>query len=604
MKEKTNYKGSIKKRLIAIIMLVTGLTSFIGYSSFVYWYMGNQYERALNLSQTVGLVLGQDIAKLILLNEVSAAADISSQLKSFSTLDSMVLYTMEKKAILQYHKDNKSFHVNNLPKQLPNEAIINDNILKLYIKASYQSRHLGFVELNFVVESIYDVIKKDMNVLLFILFFICTFSYFLAIYFAKRFTEPILKLVTFLEKVDAVESLDKKIKTDEQNEYGKLYDEVNTMLERINNAHQALKIAAVAFETQSGMTITDKHQNILKINKAFTDITGYTKEDTLNQTPKILKSGLHDKAFYDEMYNSLRENHFWMGEINNLHKDGSIVNEHLTIHAVLDDNNEIIYYVASFLDITKQKETEAKLKEKENLLIQQSKMALMGEMLENIAHQWRQPLSVISTTSTGMIVKKELNVPITNQEDIKQLNKINDTSQYLSQTIDDFRRFFKANKKKHPFNIKDSYYRTLNLTNAKFNSLDIEVIEKLNDVTIHNIENELIQVMMNIINNAKDILQAKKEKRKLLFISLYEENNHAIITIKDSAGGIEDGILDKVFDPYFTTKKHSKGTGIGLYMSKEIIEKHMQGKLLVENSTYSYEGDTYSGALFSIILPL
>mgnify|MGYP003571689152 CR=1 FL=1 len=601
---KSHYQGSIKNRLIAIIMLVTGLTSLIGYSSFVYWYMGNQYDRALNLSQTVGLVLGQDIAKLILLNDVSAAADISSELKSFSTLNSMVLFKKDSKAILQYHKDNKGFQVNSLPTPLPTKLIIENSNLKLYLNAMYQNKHLGFIELNFKVESIYDVIKKDINVLLFILFFICTFSYFLAIYFAKRFTEPILKLVKFLEKIDVVESLEQRIQTKENNEYGKLYDEVNTMLERISDTHQALKIAAVSFETQSGMTITDKHQNILRINKAFTDITGYTKEDTLEKTPKILKSGLHDKSFYDEMYNSLRKNHFWMGEINNLHKDGSIVNEHLTIHAVLDDNEEIIYYVASFLDITKQKEAEAKLKEKEQLLIQQSKMALMGEMLENIAHQWRQPLSLISTTSTGMVVKKELEVPLTIKEDIEQLNTINEASQYLSQTIDDFRQFFKTNKEKQTFNIKQSYYRTLNLTNAKFKSFDIKLIEQLDDVNICNIENELIQVMMNIMNNAKDVLQEKEEQEKLIFISLTQEDNCAIFSIKDNAGGIDTKILPKIFDPYFSTKKDAMGTGIGLYMSKEIVEKHMKGKLVVENTTYTYNNTTYKGANFSVILPL
>ncbi|WP_108061792.1 PAS domain S-box protein [Poseidonibacter lekithochrous] len=597
-----HYKGSIKKRLIIIIMLIASLTGLISYGSFVYWYMQNQHERAMNLAHTVGLVLGQDFAKLILLNEVSAAADITSQLKSFSTLNSMVLYKLDKKAIFQYNKENESFKVEVLPLKPLEKSEVKNNTLKLYINASYKDTKLGYAQLNFQIDTIVDVIKRDIEVLVLIFAFILFISYFLAIYYAKRFTKPILNLVSFLEKIEHSESLNKRITTNEQNEFGKLYDEANTMLERISSSHEASKLAAVAFETQSGMIITDKNRKILQVNKAFTTITGYEPHEVISKTPSVLKSGLHTQEFYDEMFDNLDKQKFWMGEISNLHKNGSLVNENLTIQAVLNESDEVIYYVASFIDITLQKRVQEKLEEKDRMLVHQSKMAAMGEMIGNIAHQWRQPLSVVSIITSGMIVKKDLN--ITNEEDDrKELKKIGDTVTYLSETIDDFKNFFKPDKEKKIFNVKDCYKKTMNLVDSRLDSLSIEVIENLHDVQLNCLENELKQVIMNLLNNSKDALEQRDDHRRLIFIDIYEENDNAIFFIKDTGGGIPSNVINNIFKPYFSTKDKDQGTGIGLYMSIEMVEKHMNGQLLVENESFTYDSVFYKGACFKIIIP-
>lgn len=597
-------KGSIKNKLIVIILSVTFLTGVIGYSTFVYWYMNNQYVKSLELAKTVGLVLSQDFAKLVLLNEVSVAADISSSLKSFSNIDSLVLYKLNGEAILQYSIDNKSFIPEALPIESERKSTINDNILKLYVKAVYKDNHLGYMRFNLHIDTIYDVIEKNLKVLIAIILLIMILSYLLATYFARKFTYPILKLVSFLEKIDLADSLKTRIETDEKNEYGKLYREVNVMLERLESSHKILKLGAVTFETQNGITITDKNQKILQINRAFTDITGYTSEDALGETPRILQSGMHDKQFYDDMRAFLKENNFWIGEINNRHKDGSIVNEHLTIHTVLDNDGEVLYYVGSFLDITLQKEMEEKLKEKENLLIQKSKMAAMGEMIEHIAHQWKQPLSIISTASTSILLKKDLGITNTEKESLEQFTIINDTVQFLSHTIDDFREFFKPDKMKKKFNLKNCYKKVLNILGSKFKSLNIEIIEDLNDINITNLENELKHVIINILNNAKDVLENKKDQRKLIFVNIHIKDKNAILTIKDNGGGIPKNIIKNVFEPYFTTKGKTNGTGIGLNMSKEIIASHMNGKIDVKNSTYIYDDVKYTGALFTISIPL
>ena len=602
---KLQYKGSIKKRLIGIIVSITLLTGLIGYSSFLYWYINNQHDRALNLSKTIALILGQDVAKLILLNNISAAADISDSLKSFSNLNSMVLYKLDGKAILQYSKNNKNFVADKFKNNMPNKELsLNKNIIKINIDANYQDKKLGYIQLNFEVETLIDIIKKDIFVLISILVFTLILSYLMAIVYARKFTNPILDLVNFLEKVELTDSLNKRTKTEEDNEYGKLYDEINRMLERIESSHKILKIAAVTFETQNGITITDKDQKILLVNKAFSKITGYTSDEVVGLTPKILKSGMHDKEFYDEMRESLNNKHIWIGEINNKHKDGSILNEQLTIQTILDDNNDVLYYVASFLDITLQKEMESKLKEKEILLIQKSKMAAMGEMIENIAHQWRQPLSLISVVSSTLLLQKKLDMHIPKDEECEQLTKIGDTVNYLSQTIDDFRSFFKEKKLKENFLLEDSYKKVLNLMSSNFKAMQIDVIENIENVEIETFENELIQVIMNILTNAKDVLLSKgNDFRKLIFIEIYKENDKSIFSIKDNAGGIPIENIEKIFEPYFTTKG-DEGTGIGLHMSKEIIQNHMNGELKVENSTFDYQGEEYKGAKFTIILPL
>ena len=597
------YTGSIKKKLTRIILLVTFLTSIIGYGSFISWYMDDQYKRSLDLSRTVGYVLSQDIAKLVLLNEVSVAADMTSLLKSFPSLDTMVLYKLDGTSIFQYNKEDKSFNVKVFSKDMINKTFIKDGKIKLYINASYQGTHLGYVELNLQVNTILDIVNENIFTLLFILVFMFLLSYLLATFYAKMFTNPILILVSYLEKIKGLDSINNSVETDENNEYGKLYAEINIMLERIKNSQEALKLAAVAFETQSGMTITDANQKILKINKAFTKITGYTEEDSLGNTPAMLKSGIHDEKFYNEMNEALTKYNYWSGEITNRHKNGSIVNEYLSIQIVVDTNGKTLYYVASFSDITLQKEIEEKLNEKESMLIQQSKMAAMGEMLENIAHQWRQPLSVISTVATGIITQKEFDIPLDKNEEIQNLNQINDSVQYLSQTIDDFRDFFKPNKEKNKFSVEEKYHKTLQLVNSKFKNLNIEVIENIHDVMINGLDNELMQVMMNILNNARDVLETKDQKR-MIFVNIYTEDNNVIIEIKDNAGGIPDEIIKKVFDPYFTTKHKKQGTGIGLYMSSEMVNKHMSGVLKVENKTYKHENIEYIGASFLIKIPI
>jgi two-component system, NtrC family, C4-dicarboxylate transport sensor histidine kinase DctB len=244
-----------------------------------------------------------------------------------------------------------------------------------------------------------------------------------------------------------------------------------------------------------------------------------------------------------------------------------------------------------------------KNRQKDQLLYDQSKMAVMGEMIGNIAHQWRQPLSTISTIASGNSVK--LQFDIFDKDDLKNdFNKIVDTTQHLSDTIDDFRNFLMENKNIEKFDLIDIVEKDLNLISPSIQKYYINIIRNFNSVEIRGIKNELVQAILNILTNAKDALLSKKENNRVIVIDIFKDDIYANIVIKDSGGGIPDNIKEKIFEPYFTTKDKSTGTGIGLYMTKQIIEKNMKGNLSIKNEEFVFDENIYYGACFKILLPL
>ena len=243
-----------------------------------------------------------------------------------------------------------------------------------------------------------------------------------------------------------------------------------------------------------------------------------------------------------------------------------------------------------------------KNEEKTRISIQQSRMASMGEMLENIAHQWRQPLSTISVAASGIEIKKELN--ILNDEDLSDsLRHIKNATQYLSNTIDDFRNFFVKDKIPSNINIRNTLNKTIDLISSTLAKEEITLIRNIQNINFTSYENELIQVLMNIFINAKDAL-ANRKSEKLIIVVIKQIEDNLVIKIKDNAGGVDSSIIDKIFEPYFTTKHQFNGTGIGLYMSKLIVEKHLIGEISVKNIDFIFNSKTYRGALFELVLPL
>ena len=249
-----------------------------------------------------------------------------------------------------------------------------------------------------------------------------------------------------------------------------------------------------------------------------------------------------------------------------------------------------------------EKELEENLK-KDRLLAQQQKMISMGQMIENIAHQWRQPLSVITTSASAVKLKKELNI-LDDAYLTNSLDSIVKTAQYLSQTIDDFRYFYKPQKEKEIFYLDETFRKTSELLkdNLIENGINLKIIAT--KIQVFGYESEFIQVLINILNNSKDAFKNIDLKNKYIFLELEKYGKKVKIKIYDNAGGIDEEIIGKIFEPYFTTKHQAQGTGIGLYMCQEIISKHLNGSIEVENYTFIYNDEKNIGAKTTIILDI
>lgn len=233
---------------------------------------------------------------------------------------------------------------------------------------------------------------------------------------------------------------------------------------------------------------------------------------------------------------------------------------------------------------------------RELILSQQSKMAAIGEMLENISHQWRQPLSVISITASGIKLRKEL-FSISDKELIENLDSIVNQTKYLSNTIEDFRNYFNESQEKRNFKLLDTFNSIISMFKEDFNLQNIVIVRNIEDISLFTYESELKQVIMNIFINIKDILY-----NGVVIITATQKKNIVTINIQDSAGGIPKNIIDKIFDPYFTTKHKSIGVGLGLFSSYEIINKSLKGNIYVKNQEFEYNFKKYKGACFKIIL--
>jgi ABC-type amino acid transport substrate-binding protein/nitrogen-specific signal transduction histidine kinase len=234
-----------------------------------------------------------------------------------------------------------------------------------------------------------------------------------------------------------------------------------------------------------------------------------------------------------------------------------------------------------------------KNKHQQLMMLEQSRLAQMGEMISMIAHQWRQPLNILSMLNQSIILKYKKKKLDESTIDYFQSNSKKQI-QYMSQTIDDFRDFFKPQKESREFYIHESVEKIIDMSVAIYNKLNIDIDFTYQDKFIINgYKNELGQVISNILNNAKDALSEKEQKNKYIKITLEKVDNNIIITICDNAGGIPNDILDKIFDPYFSTKENKNGTGLGLYMSKIIIQEHFNAQIKVSNDD--------KGAIFKII---
>jgi C4-dicarboxylate-specific signal transduction histidine kinase len=257
----------------------------------------------------------------------------------------------------------------------------------------------------------------------------------------------------------------------------------------------------------------------------------------------------------------------------------------------LDDDITQTYFVVTLNNISD-------IEKANKQLIEQSKQASLGEMIGNIAHQWRQPLSSISTIASSIALRTEHNL-IKPEEVTRLTDKVLENTKYLSETIDTFRNYIKEDKERMEVMLQDRIDMALKIVSLPLKDNNITLINKIDytkPIRITLVIGELSQVIINIINNAKDALLDNKISQPTIEIVLKVENNIAHLTIEDNAGGINEDIMPKIFEPYFTTKHQSQGTGLGLHMSYRIVTESLNGRIYVQN--------TESGAKFFIELPL
>ncbi len=246
-------------------------------------------------------------------------------------------------------------------------------------------------------------------------------------------------------------------------------------------------------------------------------------------------------------------------------------------------------------------------RQKDQIMFRQSRLAAMGEMVGNIAHQWRQPLNAMVLIIQSFQMKNMVG-KLDDEFIDSQVEEGIKLGASMSRTIDDFRNFFKPNKIEENFSVKNVIEESIDLVCNFYEKIDIKIdLICKDDFVVLGYPNEFSQVMMNLLSNSKDALKNREDQKRYIEILVKIEDNKGKISVIDNGGGVPVEVVDRIFEPYFTTKHQSSGTGIGLYMSKEIIEKQMHGKIEVENISHKFskEDEIYKRcACINIVMPI
>ena len=338
--------------------------------------------------------------------------------------------------------------------------------------------------------------------------------------------------------------------------------------------------------SKDGIAILDLNTKLLNFNNSFIEMTGYSKDELLEKTAfemlvdkDIDKNKIIIKKILEEGFITNHEETFAFKE----------KRVFTNFSVSLLPNKETLLMIIK--DVSSLK-----------VLQEQSKLASLGEMIGNIAHQWRQPLSLISTVASSLRVKSEYDM--LTKEDINEVSaSIVKQTEYLSNTIDNFRDFIKGDKLYTNISIKDVLENSLTLVSASLNNNFVNLILELDDdLTIFGNKNELTEAFLNIISNSKDVLKSIEEKDRFIFIKTKKiDENKLELKFLDSGGGIDESIISKVLEPYFTTKHKSQGTGLGLAIVDKIVRERHNASIEIYNEDFIYNQKKYRGFSFKII---
>ena len=386
------------------------------------------------------------------------------------------------------------------------------------------------------------------------------------------------------------------------------------VVDKVKELEKSTRFFQKIFETATeGIWVINKDKETIMANSALCNMLGY-EEDVFMGKPI---GDFVDAENRDRFVENASDTQGGKGgknyEMDLVHKNGKIVHTLFSTEVLCDENSQVIGSFAMVTNITKRKQAEDELvsfnylleekiaeevlknHSKDELMTKQMRMAQMGEMISMIAHQWRQPLSTIS----AIVASTQMGLSLDDDEDnpiYKDLEHVNDHIQFLSNTIDDFRNFFSPNKLKSKVRLNELLDNALGIIKQSLIQANVEIINDYEHMQrpMKLYSNELVQVFLNLIKNAMDVLGEKELDRAYISIRGSEYDDKSVLVFEDNGGGISTEIMQKIFEPYFTTKNEKNGTGLGLYMSKMIIEEHCDGHLIVEN--------TEVGARFTIAL--
>ncbi len=385
-----------------------------------------------------------------------------------------------------------------------------------------------------------------------------------------------------------------------------------------------------AIEKSNIVSKTDTKGIITFVNDEFCAISGYTKKELIGKNHNIVRHPDVPASTFKMLWDTIKAKKIYKSTVKNRAKDGSTFYVNTTVVPILNDNNEIIEFVAIRYDVTKEIESQQALKlkeielqelnktleqkvaqktkqlkllneslqeriqqevakgeERQRILFWQSRMASLGQMLANIAHQWRQPL-----TELGLI-NFNMKTSMLNHDKVQMMNfykQSKDIIKNMSATIDDFANFFKPNKDTTIFDVSTCIKEALNIIQTLITQENVNINLNLTDVKINGIPNELIQVLINLVKNSIDAFVINNITTRNIDITMLEENNFVTIKLQDNGGGIPKNKQEIIFEPYFTTKHASQGTGLGLFISKMICEHGFNGSLHVhsQNNTTTF----------------
>ncbi|WP_458700161.1 PAS domain S-box protein [Sulfurospirillum sp. 1307] len=401
-----------------------------------------------------------------------------------------------------------------------------------------------------------------------------------------------------------------------------------------------LKRYQEAIESSNIVSKTDLNGVITFVNDEFCKISGYSREELIGKNHNIIRHPDVPKEVFEKLWKTIKAKKTYVSTVKNLAKDGSTFYVNTTVIPMVNEKDEIEEFIAIRYDVTenvkltkqlKQKEEELeqlnatleervrkqtkelrelnenlekrvkeeveKNRDKDRVLFQQSRLAAMGEMMGNIAHQWRQPLSELGIIlyKIKKIFKRYNDNNIDFAEAYEESKKV---IKKMSDTIEDFRNFFNPHRPKEVFSVKNALDEAMLIMQGTLQRHEIKLdVLYHNEVWIKGYLSEFSQVLINLLNNSKDAYNKKSLNNRVIILEIKKfDKNYAIISFKDNAGGIKEDILDKIFEPYFTTKHASSGTGLGLYMSRMIVQNSMNGTI----SAYNCEG----GVCFDIKIPV